>query len=76
VEKNHGEKREQCVAESARGHDVAVVRPTEHGHVAGHEAEQKEDAQPDGAAGDGQGKSMAKPRGGNLNGANFRHAAL
>ena len=76
MQENHSEKCEQCITERTRGHDVAVIRPAQHGHVANHESEQKENAKPNDGVCHRKTKCMSEASASEFHGTNIRHAAL
>lgn len=76
MQEDNRQESENCVPKGSCRHDIAVVRPTQHRHVADHESNEKEYSEPNGRVGHGQAKGLRHSLRGQLNSADLRHTAL
>ena len=76
MQKNLGEQGVHGIAESTDWHNVAVVGPTHHGHVAGHEARQEYYAKPDRGIEHRESECLRQTLSRKFDGPEVSHAAL
>ena len=76
VKDDHRQHRLDGIAEGSRGHDVAVIGPTDCRHVGEREANEKENAEPNGPVMKGREKRLKEAQEGDGDFADLQHPAL